>query len=75
MKIAGTITTRHTRPVCVAAAIRADNLRDMETMAEGETVVTTIRGRRIRSIIASVDDYLTNIGVADKLCSEPGQDE
>lgn len=75
MKIEGTITTRHIRPACVATAVRADNLRDMETTAGDGIVMTTIRGNRIRSIIASVDDYLTNISVADELCSKPGQSE
>lgn len=72
MRITGVIRTYHQDPVCVAAAVSADNLRDMETEAEVEEgpglVITTLTGERIRSIIASVDDYLANISVAEELC-------
>jgi hypothetical protein len=74
MKITGVIRTMHGLPECVAAAIAADNLKEMETRAEtgenGGFVVTTITSSRIRSVIASVDDYLANITVAEELCSK-----
>jgi hypothetical protein len=72
MKITGVIRTFHEMPGCVAAAVSADNLREMETVSE-ETdghgmVTTTIQGERIRSVIASMDDYLANITVAEEIC-------
>ncbi|PKL60707.1 MAG: hypothetical protein CVV33_01275 [Methanomicrobiales archaeon HGW-Methanomicrobiales-4] len=74
MKITGVIRTTHLLPGCVAAAVAADNLREMDTRAvecEGTAVVqTTITSTRIRSVIASMDDYLTNITVAEELCRE-----
>jgi 2-succinyl-5-enolpyruvyl-6-hydroxy-3-cyclohexene-1-carboxylate synthase len=74
MKISGCIRTTHQAPAYVAAAVAADNLRDMETVAEEYkgtgVVITTITSTRIRSVIASVDDYLANITVAEELCSE-----
>lgn len=74
MKITGVIRTTHLSPECVAAAVAADNLREMDTRAgecEGAGVVeTTITSTRIRSVIASMDDYLTNITVAEELCRE-----
>jgi hypothetical protein len=69
MQIEGTITTLHTNASCVAAALSPDNLRSMETQAEGDRVVTTITGTQLRSVIASMDDYLMNLAVAEDTCS------
>jgi len=69
MQIEGTITTLHTGAACVAGALSPDNLRSMETRAEGNRVVTTITGTQLRSVIASVDDYLMNLAVAEDACS------
>ena len=44
MQIKGTITTVHENAGCVAAALAPDNLRSMETKAEGDRVITTITG-------------------------------
>jgi hypothetical protein len=72
MRITGIIRTHHQDPACVSAAVAADNLREMETRTEEAEkpglVTTTVTGERIRSIIASVDDYLANITVAEELC-------
>ena len=69
MQIEGTITTVHENARCVAAALAPDNLRSMETKAEGDRVITTITGTQLRSVIASVDDYLMNLAVAEDACS------
>ena len=69
MQVEGTITTRHSNAACVAAALTPDNLRSMETRAEEGRVVTTITGTQLRSVIASVDDYLMNLAVAEDACS------
>jgi len=69
MQIEGTITTVHDNARCVAAALAPDNLRSMDTKAEGDKVVTTITGTQLRSVIASVDDYLMNLAVAEDACS------
>lgn len=69
MQIEGTITTLHADAACVAAALSPDNLRSMETRAEGDRVITTITGTQLRSVIASVDDYLMNLGVAEDTSS------
>ena len=69
MQIAGTITTRHRNAGCVAAAVTPDNLRSMTTTASLDRVTTTITGTQIRSVIASVDDYLTMLAIADDACS------
>jgi hypothetical protein len=69
MQIEGTITTVHENAGCVAAALAPDNLRSMETKAEEGRVITTITGTQLRSVIASVDDYLMNLAVAENACS------
>jgi hypothetical protein len=69
MQIEGIITTVHENARCVAAALAPDNLRSMETKAEEGRVITTITGAQLRSVIASVDDYLMNLAVAEDACS------
>ncbi|MGB7789314.1 KEOPS complex subunit Pcc1 [Methanoregula sp.] len=69
MKIEGKITTQHRDAGYVAAALAPDNLRSMETVAMGDRVVTTITGTQLRSVIASMDDYLMNLAVAEDACS------
>ncbi len=69
MQIEGTISTMHKRADCVADALSPDNLRSMETRAKGDRVITTITGTQVRSVIASVDDYLMNLAIAEDACS------
>jgi hypothetical protein len=69
MQVNGRITTRHRNAACVAAALRPDNLSNLTTTAGGDHVTTTITGTQIRTIIASVDDYLMNLAIADDACS------
>jgi len=69
MQIGGTITTMHENARCVAEALAPDNLRSMDTRAEEDRVITTITGTQLRSVIASVDDYLMNLAVAEDACS------
>lgn len=68
MQVEGTITTRHGNPSCVAGAIRVDNLSAMRTVVAGGAVRTDITGTKLRSVIASVDDYLMNLAVAEEAC-------
>jgi hypothetical protein len=69
MEIEGEILTTHRNAACVAGAIRPDNLLSMQTASDGERVRTVVTGTRLRSIIASVDDYLMNLAIAEELCS------
>ncbi|HVN66016.1 MAG TPA: KEOPS complex subunit Pcc1 [Methanomicrobiales archaeon] len=66
--IAGTITTTHRDPARVACALAPDNLASMRTRAGDGVVVTEIEGANLRSIIASVDDYLMNLAIAEDVC-------
>ena len=69
MQIEGTVTTVHENARCVAAALAPDNLRSMDTKAEGDRVITMITGTQLRSVIASMDDYLMNLAIAEDACS------
>jgi hypothetical protein len=64
----GTITTAHRDPARVAGALAPDNLASMQTVAGDGVVVTEIEGMNLRSIIASVDDYLMNLAIAEDVC-------
>jgi len=65
MQIEGRIKTLHRNAGAVASALSPDNLRSMSTTAEGDTVITVITGTQCRSVIASVDDYLMNLAIAE----------
>ncbi|WOF15634.1 hypothetical protein F1737_02495 [Methanoplanus sp. FWC-SCC4] len=67
--ISGKITTYHRNAECVAKAIASDNLKSMQTNSKGNTVITEIKGNKLRSIIASVDDYLMNLSISEDVCS------
>lgn len=69
MDIDGIIRTGHMAPLSVAMALRPDNLAGMETTAIGNTVETRIQFCQLRSVIASVDDYLMNLMISEDLCT------
>lgn len=66
--VQGVLTTAHRNPACVASALRPDNLLSMRTICEEGRVVTVLEGISLRSVIASVDDYLMNLGIAEEVC-------
>ena len=65
MQIVGRITTLHRNAGAVASALSPDNMQSMSTTAEGDRVTTVMTGTQIRSVIASMDDYLMNLAIAD----------
>jgi len=73
MQIKGVITTVHRNARCVASSLAPDNLTSMTTTAEGDKVTTVITGTQLRSVIASVDDYLMNLAIAEETCSSFSQ--
>jgi hypothetical protein len=68
MRIDGVIMTTHRCPSCVAAAVRPDNLGSMKTESTNQGVTTGVSGTQLRSVIASVDDYLMNLAIAEETC-------
>jgi len=73
MQINGRITTVHVNAGCVAPALAPDNLTSMTTTAEGDHVTTVLTGTQLRSVIATVDDYLMNLAIAEDTCSSFSQ--
>jgi hypothetical protein len=69
MEIEGIIRTHHTAPLSVAMSLSPDNLSGLETAAIGDAVETRIRSCQLRSVIASVDDYLMNLMISEDLCT------
>ena len=67
-EIEGIIITRHRHAGCVAGALCPDNLSGMRTTACGDDVRTVVTSKKLRSLIASVDDYLMNCAIAEDLC-------
>ncbi|MBO4354717.1 MAG: hypothetical protein IK060_04060 [Methanomicrobium sp.] len=68
MKITGEISTQHTHPECVAKALDTDNMPYMKTAVRENTVVFTIESEKIRSVVATTDDYLMNLKIAQDMC-------
>ncbi|MCK9299337.1 hypothetical protein HL657_03085 [Methanoculleus sp. YWC-01] len=69
IRIKGVIETPHRFPECVAAALEPDNLTLIRTTAIEGAVRAEICGTRLRSITASVDDYLMNLAIAEDVCT------
>ena len=69
MSVNGTITTAHHDPERVARSLAPDNLASMKTTAGDGVVITRISGENLRSIIASVDDYLMNLAIVEDVCT------
>ena len=62
-----TVRTTHDRPKLVAAALRPDNTAEMSTRVDGRTVVTTIERDSTGGLRTTVDDYVTNLQVAQRV--------
>jgi hypothetical protein len=69
IRIEGAIETPHSLPECVAAALEPDNLTLIRTFPIEGGVRAEIGGTRLRSITASVDDYLMNLAIAEDVCT------
>ena len=67
--VRGTITTAHRDPARVSGSLAPDNLASMRTTPGDGVVVTEIAGGNLRSVIASVDDYLMNLAIAEDVCT------
>ena len=62
-----TVRTTHDRPEVIAAALRPDNTAEMSTRVDGRTVVTTIERDSTGGLRTTVDDYVTNLQVAQRV--------
>jgi hypothetical protein len=65
-----TLRTTHASPetaAVVAGAVEPDNTDSMTTRVDGDAVVTTIERETTGGLHSSVDDYVVNLTVADRL--------
>ncbi|MFD1645107.1 KEOPS complex subunit Pcc1 [Haloarchaeobius litoreus] len=62
-----TVRTEHERPQLIAAALRPDNTDEMQSEVEGDTVVTHIERETTGGLQSTVDDYVVNVDVADRV--------
>ena len=63
-----TVRTRHDRPEVVAAALRPDNTDEMTTRVTADGAVeTTIQRDTSGGLRTTVDDYVSNLTVAERL--------
>ncbi|MDU9376941.1 hypothetical protein McpSp1_15830 [Methanocorpusculaceae archaeon Sp1] len=67
MHVSGTITSVHANAENVAQSLSPDNGGFMTVTAVDGCVVAKISGESLRSVIATVDDYLVNLSVSERL--------
>jgi hypothetical protein len=61
------LRTEHDEAGLVAAALRPDDTPEVETRADDGAVVTRIERDRTGGLARTVDDYVVNLRVADRL--------
>ena len=66
MKITGTIISKTDSAETIVQALSPDNLGYMECAAEENTVKASVSGESLKTVLATVDDYLMNLSVACK---------
>jgi hypothetical protein len=72
------VRTTHATPeaaTVVAAALVPDNTDSMTTRVDGDEVLTTIERGRTGGLHSSVDDYVVNLVVADRLAGANDADD
>lgn len=68
MQVTGKITSAHLHAHYVAAALSPDSNGFMTVEVVEDCVVARVEGESLRSVIATVDDYLMNLSVSERLC-------
>lgn len=69
-----TLRTTHGRPSIVAAALRPDNTDEMDMQVVDGRIVTTIERETTGGLRSTVDDYVVNLSVADRIVEDPTED-
>ena len=68
MHITGTIVSVHAHPEHVVSALSPDSDGFMTVEVIDGCVTAKIEEESLRSVIATVDDYLMNLSVSERLC-------
>jgi len=63
------VATTHDAPAVVARAVAPDNTDDIATRVDGDRVVTTLRRDGTGGLAATLDDYVVNASVADRVAA------
>ena len=69
-KCRGKIVTPHKRPHIIMEAIRPDNTQNMRTTCKNGELITEFEIDGIGTLIATVDDYLLNLKIAEEIVHE-----
>ncbi|MDD2666786.1 MAG: KEOPS complex subunit Pcc1 [Methanocellales archaeon] len=69
-KCSGKIVTSHKRCHIIMEAIRPDNTLNMRTTCKNGEIITEFEIDGIGTLIATVDDYLLNLKIAEEIGSE-----
>jgi len=71
MKIEGKLTFKGERAEelvsIIAESLAPDNVPGIKTIIEGDSVTVLFEGEKVGTILASVDDYLMNATIVEKL--------
>lgn len=67
MRITGKIISENSSAKNAASSLSPDSLGFMSVSSDGNYVVAEFEGDSLRSIIATVDDYLMNLAVLEKI--------
>ena len=57
----------HPDAPAIAEALLPDNTADIKMLVEGSSVQITVTAKRLRTLMASCDDLLSNIQVAQQM--------
>ncbi len=71
----GRIITTHKKPYVIADAIKPDNTRNMSTACGNESITTEFMLEEIGTLIATVDDYLLNLKIAEEMAGKDAERE
>lgn len=66
MKIFGTIISKLESADIIEGALSPDNCGYMECVSDGNTLTASVSGESVKTVLATVDDYLMNLSVACK---------
>lgn len=69
-KCLGKIVTPHKRCHLIMGAIRPDNTLNMRTTCKNGEIFTEFEIDGIGTLIATVDDYLLNLKIADEIAGD-----
>jgi len=68
-----TVETTHDDAATIAAAIAPDNTSEMETTVDGDRVRTRIERETTSGLQSTVDDYVVNVDVAQRVVQTANQ--